>query len=704
MRSQRQSKVPSKFDDTIHSINNSKNNKNKSVSKNKRNDKNCDNNKDSVSKDGENIMNLETEREEEEVNNVVNVVNKEGDTRDDSVNGDEHVVDLFSENIEGLLGSGVHEVHSSSTPDSNANIDDNLSKSSHSSYASVVKNDDIPNSLDFIPTVITETGNEVVIFDEEIVKQGSERWCLTVCGHFVGYDMYISELRYNIRRMWGKFGIADIDKWKNEMKPEIGMTKVEPKKLPVWVKITNLPLEAWCVKGISEMASSLGKPILMDTVTATICHKGIVLIVGKRGKKKGYDEGKNKDGTDAEFVTQGRKKQQWNDFKNNGTHGNQQSLNYNNNKDFKRRHADYTNKMKNYEKSSEAIIAERNKWRVKDNVVKEIRTTANKYSILDSLPDDNYSEIQKLKERMIVDKFLNEKIQPTLLESITWSNDMIKYFKDKWVDDKMPKDTGNIEEDVLEINNGTANVMGDQDIREKQNEVINIIRSEKLNVCAVLETRLKSKKLVKACDRVFQGWNWVSNMNECSKGCRIVVGWNEDDTSIQVIHQNSQAIFCVINARKYSFKCFYTFVYAANEGFERRLLWVDLENEKRYVNGNPWCLSGDMNVTLHPNEHSSGSSIMTADICPKDEEAEIPSESLGMTEIDGDPHNPSLREMKANLVKEFHEAEADEEKFLFQQAKIKWLSKGDKNSSFFHKVLKGRSNKSKILSLCDSNG
>ncbi|GJR02332.1 RNA-directed DNA polymerase, eukaryota, reverse transcriptase zinc-binding domain protein [Tanacetum coccineum] len=633
MRSQRQSKVPSKFDDTIHNINNSKNNKNKSVSKNKSNDKNCDNNKDLVSRDGENIVNLETEREEEEVNNVEDVVNKEGDTRDDYVNGDEHVAD--SKNIEGLFGSGVHEVHSSSTPDSNANIDDNLSKSGHSSYASMVKNDDIPNSLDFIPTVITETGNEVVICDEEIVKQGN------------------------------------IDKWKNEIR----MTKVESKKLYVWVKINNVPLEAWCVKGISAMASSLGKPILMDTVTATMCHKGIsslgyarVLIemdaekeikseieiqyVDKNnnikgtkkiqalydwkppkcshcrvfghetksckketeevnnnkgdnspevGKKKGSDEGKKKDGTDVEFVTQGRKKQQWNDFKNNGKH------------------------------------------------------------------DDNYSEIQKLKERMIVDKFLNEKIQPTLLESITWSNDMIKYFKDKWVDDKMPKDTGNIEEDVLEINNGTANVMGDQDIR----------------------------------------------------------------------------------------------------GFERRLLWVDLENEKRYVNGNPWCLSGDMNVTLHPNEHSSGSSIMTADIVmsnmdfighypkahakflpyiisdhspsvlcneingtlmyqvvQKIKKLKSPLNHLGwckgsifkrvislreqlqkiQTEIDGDPHNPSLREMEANLVKEFHEAEADEEKFLFQQAKIKWLSEGDKNSSFFHKVLKGRSNKSKILSLCDSNG
>ncbi|GJW90404.1 RNA-directed DNA polymerase, eukaryota, reverse transcriptase zinc-binding domain protein [Tanacetum coccineum] len=380
---------------------------------------------------------------------------------------------------------------------------------------------------------------------------------------------------------------------------------------------------------------------------------------------------------------------------------------------------------------------------------------------------------------------------------------------------------------------------------EKQNEVMNLIRSEKLNVCAILETRLKSKKLAKACDRVFQRWNWVSNMQQCTKGCRIAIGWDENETSIQIIHQTSQAMFCVINAKKYKFKSFYTFVYAANEGTERRLLWEELINEKRYVNGNPWCVSGDWNVTLHPNEHSCGSSVMTSDMiefqeCINNVEVEdlcrtglhftwtknlvstkagnlagilkkldrvmanevligqypkahakflpyiisdhtpsvlcipttnfkkpkafrfsnfitgkedflplvaekwhmeirgvymyqvvqkmkklkSPLNHLGwsngsvfkrveivreqlkkvQTDIDEDPQNIILRELEAKLVKDFHEAEADEEMLLFQQAKIKWLSDGDKNSKFFHKILKGRTNKSKILFLQDSSG
>ena len=43
-------------------------------------------------------------------------------------------------------------------------------------------------------------------------------------------------------------------------------------------------------------------------------------------------------------------------------------------------------------------------------------------------------------------------------------------------------------------------------------------------------------------------------------------------------------------------------------------------------------------------------------------------------------------------------------KSLSQQAKIKWLKEGDRNTSFFHKILKGRSHRSKVFSLCDVHG
>ncbi|GJY63848.1 hypothetical protein Tco_0465308, partial [Tanacetum coccineum] len=78
-------------------------------------------------------------------------------------------------------------------------------------------------NLEFEPTV-TENGAEFVIFDEEMVKTGSLKWNLTVCGHFVGMKM-----PYN---------------------------------------------EAWNNKGISKLACNIGKPFVMDAMTASMCSYG----------------------------------------------------------------------------------------------------------------------------------------------------------------------------------------------------------------------------------------------------------------------------------------------------------------------------------------------------------------------------------------------------------------------------------------------
>nr|GEU95971.1 hypothetical protein [Tanacetum cinerariifolium] len=51
--------------------------------------------------------------------------------------------------------------------------------------------------------------------------------------------------------------------------------KAEPKKLPVWVKMLNVPMEAWSVKRISALASIIEKPIIMDKVTIKMCVTGV---------------------------------------------------------------------------------------------------------------------------------------------------------------------------------------------------------------------------------------------------------------------------------------------------------------------------------------------------------------------------------------------------------------------------------------------
>ena len=51
------------------------------------------------------------------------------------------------------------------------------------------------------------------------------------------------------------------------------MERPEPSKVPIWVKLMNVPLEAWNVQGISRIASGVGNPIIIDRITTSMCEK-----------------------------------------------------------------------------------------------------------------------------------------------------------------------------------------------------------------------------------------------------------------------------------------------------------------------------------------------------------------------------------------------------------------------------------------------
>ncbi|GJS23318.1 RNA-directed DNA polymerase, eukaryota, reverse transcriptase zinc-binding domain protein [Tanacetum coccineum] len=72
--------------------------------------------------------------------------------------------------------------------------------------------------------------------------------------------------------------------------------------------------------------------------------------------------------------------------------------------------------------------------------------------------------------------------------------------------------------------------------------------------------------------------------------------------------------------------------------------------------------------------------------------------------IDKDPTNKALRDESIDVLSEYKEAVMDEEKLLRHKTKIAWLKEGDKNSAYFHKVLKGRLNRSRIMSICAEDG
>ncbi|GJY32854.1 RNA-directed DNA polymerase, eukaryota, reverse transcriptase zinc-binding domain protein [Tanacetum coccineum] len=104
---------------------------------------------------------------------------------------------------------------------------------------------------------------------------------------------------------------------------------------------------------------------------------------------------------------------------------------------------------------------------------------------------------------------------------------------------------------------------------DKQNEIQKLILENNLSILAILETRAKGKEVERYCSKVFNRWNWITNMNNCHK---------------------------------------------ANHSKERVDLWKELSCQKQIVNGRPWVLLGDFNVTLHIHENYVKGSMITQDM------------------------------------------------------------------------------------------
>ncbi|GJT67556.1 putative reverse transcriptase domain-containing protein, partial [Tanacetum coccineum] len=134
------------------------------------------------------------------------------------------------------------------------------------SYANdVQKNDNnVDTSFEYKPTEISEDGTEFVIFDEEIVAKGSEKWKLTIRGQFVGcYMQGICYFKFQsnegLERVLkqGPWIVNNKPLYVQKWNPIIGLEKVDAIKIPVWAKLINIQLEAWSKEGISALASSL---------------------------------------------------------------------------------------------------------------------------------------------------------------------------------------------------------------------------------------------------------------------------------------------------------------------------------------------------------------------------------------------------------------------------------------------------------------
>ncbi|GJS13293.1 RNA-directed DNA polymerase, eukaryota, reverse transcriptase zinc-binding domain protein [Tanacetum coccineum] len=292
----------------------------------------------------------------------------------------------------------------------------------------------LDTSLDFTPTIINEDGGEFAIFDDEIVAKGSEKWNLTIYSQFVSCWMFENELRYNIRRMWSRYGLIDAQMDRHgtcyfKFRNHEGMEEV-------------LAKGPWITKeGISALASSLGKPIRMDNTTAQICKDGkgraeyarvlVEFDVNKgfkdeicvqyrskdnviKGTKKVKENGKKKESIDVKDVdgfTEVKHRKN-NEFRrNDGFGGNQWREGkrnvWNRNGTYKKKKKEVVSNDEEQIKKKGSNVSDKGKdWTIQDVADKAIRISQNKFASLENLSENQ--ELNLLKDRIIEEDRLKE--------------------------------------------------------------------------------------------------------------------------------------------------------------------------------------------------------------------------------------------------------------------------------------------------------
>ncbi|GKC73793.1 RNA-directed DNA polymerase, eukaryota, reverse transcriptase zinc-binding domain protein [Tanacetum coccineum] len=644
-------------------------------------------------------------------------------------------------------------------------------------YAKIVSsgNDDLSKQLNYIPTGINENGDEVVIFEEELVREGSKKWQLTICGQFVRCNMPIGELKYNLRRMWGRHGLAEIIaegndlmvfKFKNaegmnyvldqslwmvngkplvvqKWDPNVCFEKAEPCKIPIWVKLLNVPLEAWSVRGISALASRLGKPIMMDNTTVHMCHHGsgragyariLVEIEAKKGihdkikivykdalnctkqtkfvkveynwkpalcvhcevfghsdktckvqmkNDEGNLHGKNQKASDEgmkngrnEMFTEVRRRQ-----KNRTNFGGPGTSNFQNNQKrviskyvVKNKNAnvnDAGNMAKGSVKGKEKVNNEGNQseknndkppslekiWKVNSETMRNLKKSANKYAVLS-----------------------------TEEEEVGNTYDMKQYFKYRWEALNRNDDDNEDENEVMEVNDPAVvnlipeEIQGGINNELKQNEAENLIRGEKIQV-------EEHAAVLKKLDRILVNDGFMKQY-EKAHGVFLPYGISDHSPSVLIIQDGYSQ-----KNKAFRFSNFVAgkdkFVESVKNGWKDEVqgchmfrLIKKMKNLKKPLK------------KLSPyqgNVHDRSNALK--------DELKIRQEA-----VDKNPFDKNVRIKAAQVLSDYMEASKDELSLLHQKSKIQWLREGDKNTAYFHSIIKTRRNKNRVKRIKDEKG
>ena len=173
------------------------------------------------------------------------------------------------------------------------------------SYASMFKTKNTFKSVNICELRNDERveGAHVTIPLKEI-KDVSARFANTLYGYFIGKQLAFPIMENYVKNTWAKYGlervmlnngfflfqfstkdgmdqvleagpwlIRSIPIFLNIWTPNTTLVKEEVTSAPVWLKLYNVPIVAYTEVGLSLVTTQIGKPIMLDSYTSSMCEK-----------------------------------------------------------------------------------------------------------------------------------------------------------------------------------------------------------------------------------------------------------------------------------------------------------------------------------------------------------------------------------------------------------------------------------------------
>nr|GEV34821.1 hypothetical protein [Tanacetum cinerariifolium] len=470
----------------------------------------------------------------------------------------------------------------------------------------------------------------------EAVEAVSSPFVNTLYGYFIGKRLAFPLVENYVKNTWAKFGIQRVQlheefflfqcntkegmesvlengPWLIRSEPlmlniwshNTDLKKAEVKHAPVWVKLHHVPIVAYSEIRLSLITTQIGKPIMLDSYTSNMCVNSWGRSTYARALIEVSAEVELKD----ELII-----------------------------------AIPVGKVKGH---SLATISIEYEWRpprcstclIFDHssdkclkLPKEIQ--------MESVTNDGFEVVKKKKKNKGKNK------QQKQVDGVRLNKPALNlHYRrvEKGETSKQNLNGNNSDTTYKESTPSTLNTenipvsnsftaLNDEDAQwaTVENTTINDSDSEDVDEKLVMEDRKKStmksdtegastldanvvnvdSKLMKICTYVFGHWDWTSNGTWCSKGSRIILGWNRNDVDASVITQDDQVIHTRIWLNADRKELFCSFIYAHNRYTHRRSLWQNMEMHKVYIRQRPWCLLGDFNAALTLDDMLTGSSTI----------------------------------------------------------------------------------------------